>query len=147
MGDFVDIDLIDKGVTRALVKLSTRSKSTALDWVEASAKMIEDRAVKNINEGSRTGKLYKRRSVTHQASAVNEFPKTDTGELVKNITTERAGDVVTVGSRESAPHGYWLEFGTTKMEPRPWLKPSADQESVAINAFLNQALGDFINGI
>jgi len=88
-----------------------------------AALMIDSEAKKNIQGGSRSGRVYKRRSVTHQASAPGEYPKTDTGKLVRNIFTERRGLLhYVVGSRASgAPHGRHLEFGTMHMRPRPWL--------------------------
>lgn len=88
-----------------------------------AALMIDSEAKKNIQSGGRSGRIYKRRSVTHQASAPGEYPKTDTGKLVRNIFTERRGLLhYVVGSRGSgAPHGRHLEFGTLHMRPRPWL--------------------------
>ena len=48
---------------------------------------VESEAKKLISRGERSGRTYKRRSVTHRASAPYEPPKTDTGNLVRNITT------------------------------------------------------------
>jgi HK97 gp10 family phage protein len=92
-----------------------------------AALMIDSQAKKNIQGGSRSGRIYKRRSVTHQASAPGEYPKTDTGKLARSIFTERRGLLhYVVGSRGSgAPHGRWLEFGTIHMRARPWLSRAA----------------------
>lgn len=81
-------------------------------------------AVNSINNGGRTGSIYTRGSVSHQASAPGEPPKTDTGDLVSNITFEKDSTGYTVGSRKGAPHGFWLEMGTHNISPRPWLKPA-----------------------
>ena len=82
-------------------------------------------AVKSIQNGARSGAVYKRRSTTHQASAAGVAPKTDTGDLVRSITVKRERKLdYTVGSRRGAPHGLWLEFGTRKMAKRPWLMPA-----------------------
>lgn len=85
-------------------------------------------AVRNISSGGRSGKVYKRGSVSHQASAAGEFPKTDTGELVRNITIERQSNLsYTVGSRQGAPHGYYLEMKSPLKGGRKWLQPSFDK--------------------
>jgi len=111
------------------------------DWITAQAKgdkkklnqnlakAAEDtqgKAVKSISSGARSGAIYKRGSISHQASAAGQLPKSDTGTLVKNITVEKVSDGYTVGSRKDAPHGFWLEFGTSNMSPRPWLQPAFD---------------------
>lgn len=89
--------------------------------------MIESEAKQQIQSGSRSGRTYKRRSVTHKASAPGEYPKTDTGKLVRNIFSDKVGLLhYIVGSRGSgAPHGRWLQFGTLHMRPRPWLDRAA----------------------
>lgn len=83
-------------------------------------------AVDSIRKGARTGNLYGRwgNKKLHQASGPGEVPKSDTGTLVQNITLEKEGKGYTVGSRKGAPHGFWLEFGTSNMAPRPWLVPA-----------------------
>lgn len=88
----------------------------------------QNEAVRSIQRGGRSGRTYKRRGITHTASAAGEPPKSDTGQLVQNITVERHSKAdYTVGSRKGAPHGFWLEFGTRFMEARPWLKPAYDK--------------------
>lgn len=83
-------------------------------------------AVLGIQRGARTGRTYNRNGKSHKASAPNEFPKSDTGNIVNNITVKREGNAhYTTGSRASgAPYGFWLEFGTRHMAKRPWLEPS-----------------------
>lgn len=148
MPDEVRIDVDFTDVQTALTRLAKKSPDVASAMVEQTAMMIEDRAIKNINNGSRSGKVYKRRGVTHQASAPSEFPKTDTGKLVKNIKTKMENPLeATVGSRAAAPHGYWLEFGTVKMTPRPWLAPSAEQEKQAISKFIDKKANELLNGL
>jgi len=103
---------------------------------------VEGDAKYNIQTGSRSGKSYRRGNVTHNASAPGEFPKTDTGELVANINTIFAMNRLeaTVGSRKSAPHGYYLEFGTSRMAPRPWLMPTLLQNKGYISDRFHKAL-------
>lgn len=90
-------------------------------------------AVELISQGTRSGITYlkTKAGIPHIASAPGEPPKSDTGTLVENITIEKVGDAkgdgYTVGSRKGAPHGFWLEFGTSNMLPRPWLSVALEK--------------------
>lgn len=53
-------------------------------------------------------------------SQPNEFPASDTGTLRSSIFAEVKELVATIGSTD--PKAIYLETGTTKMEPRPFLK-------------------------
>jgi len=105
--------------------------------LQLSALKIQGDAQEAIQRGSRSGRVYKRRSVTHRASAPGEFPKTDTGDLVSNIIVKNRGKGAEVGSSAGAPHGLFLEYGTSKMEPRPWLLPTFNANLRSIERRLN----------
>ncbi|MCB1713003.1 MAG: HK97 gp10 family phage protein [Candidatus Riesia sp.] len=149
MSNEFNIQVIDDGVQAALSKLARIAPDRAQAIVEASAHMIQDRAVKNIQGGVRTGKFYRatKDGKMHQASAPSEFPKSNTGNLVKNITVEKVPNQVaaTVGSRDAAEYGYYLEFGTSKMQPRPWLGRSAEQEREAINKLIDNTVNRLLD--
>lgn len=119
-----------ESLSRKLKKLSENAKKELAKAVVKVAFKIEGDAKKLISQGSRSGATYKRRTVTHQASAPGEPPKTDRGGLVRNITTEFSKSdrlEATVGSRSNAPYGKYLELGTLRIKPRPWLKPTVDK--------------------
>lgn len=101
-----------------------------------AALTIETTAKNAIQSGGRSGKIYKRRSVLHKASAAGEYPKTDTGKLVRNIFSDKVDRFVyQVGSKgNGAPHGRFLEFGTLKMRPRPWLSRAARESAGKIKS-------------
>ncbi len=84
-------------------------------------------AVASIQAHGSAGVTYKRRGVEHTASVAGNPPNTDTGNLVKNITTEKISGGYDVGSRKGAPYGAALEFGTSKIAPRPWLSPAYEK--------------------
>jgi|AKVG01.1.fsa_nt_gi HK97 gp10 family phage protein len=89
----------------------------------------QQEAVDLIRKPSKPGKTYKRRGVTHTASAPFNPPNADTGNLMSNIKVVRERMLnYTVGTRGSgAPYGLYLEFGTSKMKARPWLSPAVDK--------------------
>ena len=70
-----------------------------------------------IQQGPKTGRIYKRRSITHQASAPGEAPASDIGALMGSIYHEREGRAsAVVGSRLA--YAAYVEYGTSRMAPR-----------------------------
>ena len=120
------VALDTSGLISKLRKMTDRIPIEAKQAIADVTLKVEGDAKYAIQTGGRSGRIYKRGSITHQSSASSEFPKTDTGQLVSNITSEFTlmGLEATVGSRRGAPHGFMLEFGTSKMAPRPWLMPT-----------------------
>lgn len=111
--------------------------------------LMETAVKRSMVEG--TGREYKRGSKIHVASAEGNPPAVDTGRLRASISTNwtksgmsrgkvdpeaEVGDgvgaggggdrfVVTVGT--NVTYGPLLEFGTSKMGPRPFIRPVFDQ--------------------
>jgi HK97 gp10 family phage protein len=118
--------------------------------LESSAMTIRTNAVKLIQMQS-PGEPYIRykngRSRTGVASPAGSPPNTDTGNLVKSIQVERIKDGVSVGSRESAPYGKFLEYGTSKMAERPWLRPAFNLSKKIIYVKLARAGAQVIDKV
>lgn len=110
--------------------------------LESSANTIRNNAIKSI-QAAPSGQPYTRYkngfSRNGIASAEGMPPHTDTGNLVRSIQVQRRQDVVVVGSMESAPYGKYLEYGTSKMGARPWLKPALDVSQPIIKEKLKRA--------
>lgn len=62
--------------------------------------------------------------IAHQASAPGESPATDTGILANSITYEvgRTGHKIYCKVGTSLKYGYWLEYGTKNIKPRPFAR-------------------------
>lgn len=120
------IDVVgEKEVLAAIKKITVDNVRDGDVLLSKMAFVTQGSAIQSIQTTTPTGRTYKRRSVVHQASSAGEFPKTDTGQLVRNITVSKDGIMnYSVGSRKGAPHGLWLEYGTRNMSPRPWLVPT-----------------------
>jgi HK97 gp10 family phage protein len=100
--------------------------------VARGVEAVHEEATSLILDTPKTGRIYRRRGVEHQASAPEESPASDTGRLVQSGRTE-VRDVVDEDGSGSAVVGtvIWstayaehLEHGTEKMEPRPFARPA-----------------------
>jgi len=105
-----------------------------------------------------TGRLYKvpgTKNTFYTASAPGEPPAVVTGDLKKSIMTniivEKDTIIGEVGSGLSfnskgeggvgVDYGPMLEYGTMKMLPRPWLRPSFEQSQAEVEDILQQPVG------
>lgn len=103
------------------------------------AKSLMERKIREKLTGARSGHLYTTLFFTrrdgavvpygerppHLASAPGEPPAYDTGTLLRGmkVTARRdaSGAVLTFAS--TAGYGTYLEFGTSRMRPRPFMRP------------------------
>lgn len=101
------------------------------------AEEVRSEAVRLVLEPPKTGRIYRRRGVEHQASAPGEAPASDTGTLVSRIATDYA-DLSRLVARVGAHTEYaaHLEFGTSRMEPRPFMRPALATVSPKIEDYI-----------
>lgn len=114
----------DKELQRKLEAIEKKAPSMLSGILFMGSEATRSEAVTSINAHKSAGRTYQRGNVSHTASSAGNPPNTDTGQLVQNITTEEIQGGYDVGSRSGAPYGAWLEFGTLKISPRPWLLPA-----------------------
>ena len=93
--------------------------------VMAGGFVLETAVKVSMSAASHTGLMYGK----HQASAPGETPAVDTGVLVNSVNTElvsssqtEAWAQVGTGVEYAEP----LEFGTSRMKPRPFMRPAYD---------------------
>lgn len=96
-------------------------------------------AVQGIQQGPKTGRVYRRGTVTHQASAPGQYPATDTGRLVSSVRMLPDGETAYVVGT-NVQYGPMLEFGTSKMAARPWLLPSFERARIGVERELRARL-------
>lgn len=112
--------------------LVARIRQAAMRGVVRGTEAVRATAIRSIQTGPKTGRVYRRRGVEHQASAPGEAPASDTGHLVQNSGTRYEPDVLTGFVTFSAAYAAPLEFGTVNMEPRPFLRPALAANADAI---------------
>jgi HK97 gp10 family phage protein len=110
--------------------------------VFASAQRVRTEAIKSLHDGNKSGRVYKRGAVTHRASAPGEAPATDTGRLANSITAYAGanGEAFTVAGRGTAKYAALLEFGTSKIAPRPFMFPALEKSKAWIRERLAAAV-------
>ena len=93
--------------------------------VQAGAFLIRSTAQRKILSGPKTGRMYGK----HRASAPGQSPASDTGRLVQGIVVEPADEPLAFDVKSLADYAGFLEYGTSRMAPRPYLEPSAKEQA------------------
>ena len=111
----------------------------------ATSALSLDKSMKEmIQRGPKTGRVYKRGNVLHRASAPGEPPASDTGRLASSISPQfhDNGLRATIGVHEVSRVRYatFLEFGTRRMLPRPFVRPAFTLKKDEIKARLHRAV-------
>lgn len=111
-------------LSRALSNKARQYNDLAAAGLEAWAQICRNAAVLSVQKGSKSGHVYKRGNVTHQASAPGQAPATDTGNLVNSIGWNIDARTLVAEVFASAVYAVPLELGTRKMAARPFLDPA-----------------------
>lgn len=114
-------------VRAKLTALSDQTTKTLKKNIATAALRYETDLKKEINTGARSGVVYKRGSVSHQASAPGEPPKSDTGQLVNSIHTVSKKRGLSAEVKSQLPYAGELELGTSKVAARPVWLPVAER--------------------
>ena len=115
------------------------------DGLEAGARVVETHA-KVAMTGDKHGEVYMRGQVEHRASAPGEAPAVDTGNLFNSIQVfDVTPTLATIGT--NAEYAEHLEYGTSRMEPRPFMRPAVDEHEAEIIAAVTDAVRGFVESV
>lgn len=86
---------------------------------------MDSNVKQTIQTGGRSGRVYKRRTVTHRASAPGEPPKTDTGKLVAGFVfkTKRTINGVVGDLMNKTNYAKYVEYKPKSRGGRPFMRP------------------------
>lgn len=116
---------------RKMAKQTAREVTRALYLV---GQQVELEAERSITAGSVSGKF-------HVPSLPGEPPNRDTGVLDSNIeTTVVAQNPPTVHVTSHAPYSAALEWGTSKMAERPFMRPAVAKHRGKLAANISVAI-------
>jgi hypothetical protein len=114
-------------------------RGAALQRLEEAARTIRATALVTLS-GGRHGRQYyvPGTRTVYIASAPGEAPASATGRLRQEVHT--SVNMATMTAQVGTPLEYpvHLEYGTSKMRPRPWLRPSFEQSLGAVMAILGR---------
>lgn len=103
-------------------------KRAANQGVALGAESVLQTAISHILNDPKTGRVYRRRGVEHQASAPGEAPASDTGRLVQSGRTERSPEELAASVIFSTEYARALEYGTPRILPRPYARVSLEEK-------------------
>jgi HK97 gp10 family phage protein len=114
-----------KGKDRILRKLrflaSREFEDLAGAVIEEAADAVRAEAFQSISRGSVSG-------AGHVPSKPGEPPNRNEGTLQAGLSAKRTG-LLSAEVRAEAAHSAPLEFGTSKMAARPFMRPARDKEA------------------
>lgn len=111
--------------TTKIPQIAAELRAKAAVLVQVTAFEIQADAMESMT-GGRSGRWYG----NHRASAPGEAPAMDSGLLANTIGVSSVPGVdndlaaMVVANADYAPH---LEFGTSRMAPRPFLRPAFER--------------------
>lgn len=99
-------------------------RAAAMRGVVRGTESVIEEGTSLILDTAKTGRVYRRRGVEHQASGPGEPPASDTGRLVQSARTEYDRSDIAGTAAWSTEYALPLEVGTSTMEPRPYARPA-----------------------
>ena len=109
----------------AVEKLVTQALFVGAETIAVAAQL-------SITLGAVSGKA-------HVPSKPGEPPNQDTGVLAGNIEATRAGRLKALVT-SSADYAAALEFGTSRMAARPYMRPARDKKKAEVRDLVSKAL-------
>jgi len=125
----------------ALRAYGAKAEKHVGDAVNATGLELRGDIIKRIQKGPASGVTYEKYNPrrTHTASAPGEAPATDTGRLASSVDFKREGPMsATVGSQVA--YAAMLEFGTSRIAPRPAWVPATESMRPKFRQRLETAL-------
>lgn len=128
-------------LARNLNRISDKSRANIEDALDESAHAMRDDVLRSILHEEKTGRVYRRGNIEHQASAPGEAPASDTGFLVSRISADRSRlPMLDAGVVSDAPYSEALEYRPPQKGGRPFLRPSLLRMEEPIVARITEAL-------
>jgi len=110
---------------RRLKRLSSEAEKVAGQIVEEGAGIIRAEAFRMVGTGSASGQSGGKHQ--HTPSLPGQPPNREFGDLQAGFEVRRTGKL-SAEFRAEAPHSAPLEFGTSKMAARPFMRPARDKK-------------------
>ena len=129
----------DKLLRRLRWMTSSRAQRLLGAALFEGGEVIEDEAKRLISAGSVSG-------AGHVPSAPGEPPNYDSGVLSANIETAHVKPLV-VEVSSNAPYASPLEFGTSRMAERPYMRPARDNKRKEVAELFARQVNRIAKGV
>ena len=90
--------------------------------VEEATEVMAKRMRDSLTSGAKSGRQYYIDGARHTSSAPGQAPASVTGALVRSIKTVTKKGIGNIFIKKN--YAIYLEYGTTKMRPRPFILPA-----------------------
>ena len=132
----MDIKVKVSNIQKVLSQLEKLEKDMEVPFqeiVKGGGQQIRNEAIKSIQAGGKSGIVYQKYNPRreHRASAPGQSPASDTGNLVNKIIVKQKNRN-TVQVQSNANYSAYLEYGTSKMEARPFMLPAFEKSKKPI---------------
>jgi hypothetical protein len=123
-------------------ELMRRLREGANRGVVMGAYIVLERGTELILQPPKTGRIYQRRGVKHQASAPGEAPASDTGRLAGSGTVVADPGEMSARANWATAYARRLEVGDDKIEPRPYARRALAEKTQAVEDVVAQQIGE-----
>jgi HK97 gp10 family phage protein len=137
-----------KGISKAFDKAYEGFHAGKVELIRDTTLKVHETAVKLIqakSSGETQIRYNPKRSVT--ASKPGDAPNTDRGRLIQSIKFDFANKGLSSRVGTNLKYGRDLEFGTKKMEARPWLSTAIRIVAKGFKKEFSQVVKDAIKSV
>ena len=126
-------------IVSRIPEAKAKIKSEAFARMVKAVNTVRNETLETLS-GSRSGRIYRVPGTmkTYTASSPGEPPAVATGQLRQSVRTQvdNSSSMVIGYVGSTLVYAPCLEFGTKKMSPRPWLKPSFEKSEPKLREIL-----------
>jgi HK97 gp10 family phage protein len=121
-------------------KILKQYESQLKQIIAAGGQMVMNEAKQSVQSHGSSGRTYTKYNPNrvHTASADGKTPNSDTGYLANNIYLVIDADKKGCEIESRAEYSEFLEFGTSKMQPRPFLQPALESKRQKIKSLFRR---------
>lgn len=119
-----------------------KARKAALGAVTRGGFAVHEEATSQILDGEKTGRIYRRRGVEHQASAPGEAPASDIGRLVQSGKVELKPAELAADINWSTDYAEGLEYGTENVAARSFARPALANKADEIQQDIGDSISD-----
>ena len=120
-------------------------KNQLIISIKSSCELIRSTSLddmKNTQRNPDVAYYTYNKNIPHHPSLPGNAPAPDSGNLRDSVhyTTEESDSIIVGRVGTDVDYGRMLELGTSRIAPRPWLKPSLDKNRNQIERLIQQAV-------